>query len=466
MDKDLNSYHLQSNATILTEIPGPASRKLLSEQQRVEGNIVTYPRKMPIALKRAKGAIIEDVDGNRFIDFFSGCGVLNVGHSNPYVLEAVRKQQEELVHCLDFPTENKMGFIRKIRALLGEEGSTFKVSFCGPTGSDAIEAAIKLAKHATRRTGIIAFQGSYHGMTSGALSVTSDFSLRDRLGPLIPDVHFIPYSYCYRCPFKKEPSLCELECAEYLEFVLNNPHGGVAKPAAILVEPIQGEGGTIVPKEGFLKRICEIAHRHGVLVIFDEVQCGFYRTGKFLGFQHEDAQPDIITLSKGLGGIGFPISAILYKQSIEAWGPGDHIGTFRGNQVSIAAGSSALDFIEKYNLDQYVEDIGQYLLEQLEIMSADNPFIGNVRGRGLFMGIEYVRDKESRQPFPEIVDKIRDACFQKGLLFERGGHFGNVIRFIPPLIVTKEIIDNALAIFKEANRVCYPTTSALYEGKV
>jgi len=407
---------------------------------------------MPIAVKRAKGAIVEDVDGNQFIDFFAGCGVLNVGHSNEYVLQYVRDQQDELVHMLDFPTANKMNLIEKILEQLPEDiRDQYVVNFCGPTGSDSIEAAIKLAKHKTGRSSIICFQGSYHGMTSGALSATSNVDFRRKFNSLVPNIHFIPYSYCYRCPFNRSAGSCSMDCAEYLKMILENPHSGVPKPAAILLEPIQGEGGTVVPREGYLERIMEIAHAHDVIVIFDEVQCGFFRTGKFLATQHTDATPDIITMSKGLGGVGFPISAILYKKEVQSWGPGDHIGTFRGNQVSIAAGNGAMDFVKSFDVAEHSLEIGAYLISQLNDLAQDCPFIGEVRGVGLFIGIEYVQNKDSKKPFPEFVRDLRAACLRKGLLFEVGGHYNNVVRFIPPLIIGTEIVDNAMSIFRSAH---------------
>jgi 2,4-diaminobutyrate 4-transaminase len=453
MDK-FSAFHLAENAKIISDsIPGEKSKELLAIQEALEGSIVSYPKSMPIAIKRAKGAIIEDVDGNLFIDFFSGAAVLNVGHCNSYVLQYVKKQQEQLIHALDFPTENKIDLIRKIlqRVPAGIRDQ-FKVSFCGPTGSDAVEAAIKLAKHKTGREGVIAFHGSYHGMTSGALSATSNVRLRARINSLLPNIHFIPYSYCYRCPFNKDAHSCRLDCAEYLNYILENPHSGIAKPAAIILEPIQGEGGTIIPKAGFLERIVEIARKNDIVVIFDEIQCGFFRTGDFWGFQHSDAFPDIITMSKGLGGIGFPISAIIYNKAIESWGPGDHIGTFRGNQVSIAAGNGAFDFISDFEVARHVVEMGQYLMDKLNALKNDSPYIGDVRGKGLIIGIEYVKDLASKTPDPGIVKKIRNICFANGLLFETGGHYNNVIRFIPPLIINRQIIDNALNIFEMANR--------------
>ena len=197
----------------------------------------------------------------------------------------------------------------------------------------------------------------------------------------------------------------------------------------MLIEPIQGEGGAIVPKVGYLEEICRIARKHDVLVICDEVQTGFFRTGKFLAFQHSECYPDIMVLSKGLGGIGFPIAAIIYRREIESWSSGDHIGTFRGNQVGIAAGSSALDFIAQHNLPDHIQEMSDYLYQKLLDLEDCSPYIGEVRRKGLFVGVEYVQDKQTRDPYPKIVKEIQAKCLQKGLLFETGGHYGNVVTF-------------------------------------
>jgi len=451
---NLKKYHLTENAQVLSpSLPGPNSKALIALQNRIEGAIVSYPKKMPIALKRAKGAIVEDEDGNLFIDFFAGCGVLNVGHSNPDVLQKVIQQQEALIHALDFPTKNKLTYIEKILNQLPEaERENYKVSFCASTGSDAIEAAIKLAKHATGKQEIIAFQGGYHGMTGQALGVTSNIGHKRKVAQYHSPTHFIPYSYCYQCPFGKKPSSCQLECTQHLESLLENPMSGIIQPAAILLEPVQGEGGTVIPKEGYLEEVVRIAKKHQVLTIFDEIQSGFFRTGKFMAFQHTNAMPDIITLSKGLGGIGLPLSAIVYRKEIETWDTAYHIGTFRGNQAGIAAGNAAYDFIVENQLEAHVIEIGNYFLEKLREVQQESDFIGDVRGKGLFISVEYVKNVESKQPFPEFVAQLREQCFQTGLLFEVGGHYDHVIRFVPPLTITKTIVDNAIAIFREAHQ--------------
>ncbi len=446
-----SKFHLSESSNIVSDsVPGERSKELLDLQKEIEGAVVSYPRSMPFAIKRAKGAIIEDVDGNQYIDFFAGCGVLNVGHCNEEVLSYVKKQQDQLIHALDFPTENKLSAIQKIiKNLPKAVQNDYKVSFGGPTGSDAVEAAIKLAKMKTGRDGIISFSGGYHGMTAGALAVTADTAFRRTLTSLIPNVHFTPFSYQYRCPSSDDELACKNYAIDRLKFLLENKHSGIAKPAAIIVESIQGEGGNIPPVAGFLSEVVEVAHRNDVLVIFDEIQCGFFRTGEFLACMNYGVMPDIVTLSKGLGGVGFPISALVYKKEIEAWGPGAHIGTFRANQVSLAAANGAFDFIEKYDVKSHTKEMGAYLMDGLIKLSDKHAFIGDVRGKGLMIGVEIVKDRQTKEPYPEFVKELRAHCLQKGLLFEVGGHYNNVLRVIPPLTITPEIVDNALSIIDQ-----------------
>ena len=449
---DFSKFHLSDGPRIITNnVPGKKSQELIALQKNIEGKVVSYPRSMPFAIKRAKGAIIEDVDGNRYLDFFAGCGVVNIGHCNEEVLSYVEKQQKDLIHALDFPTENKLDAIGKILQNLPEYvRDEYKVSFGGPTGSDAVEAAIKLAKIKTGRDTIIAFSGGYHGMSSGALAVTADTAFRKKISSLIPNVHFAPFSYCYRCPLKKESSSCNLDCVDYFRMMLENKHSGITKPAAIIVEPIQGEGGNIVPKKGYLEALVRVAHENDILVIFDEIQSGFFRSGEFLACIHSNVMPDIITISKGLGGVGFPISALVYNKNVEAWGPGDHIGTFRANQVSLAAANGAFNFVEKYNVRAHTKKVGHYFMKGLKRLAENCPFIGEVRGTGLMIGVEFVQDRETKEPYPEIVKEFRYNCLQRGLLFEVGGHYNNVLRLVPPLIITEEMVDIALDIMKDA----------------
>jgi diaminobutyrate-2-oxoglutarate transaminase len=447
---DFSKFHLADDAMIVTnQIPGAKSAEMIEQQMEIEGSVVSYPRSIPIAIKRAKGAIIEDVDGNLFIDFFAGAGVLNLGHSNEEILEPVIRQQRELIHALDFPTQNKLNAIQRILNHLPVHlRKEYKVSFGGPTGSDAVEAAIKLAKIKTGRDTVIAFSGGYHGMSSAALALTSDVNYRKKLHSLVPNIHFAPFSYCYRCPFKQDPKTCSLDCVEYLQNIIENNHSGVAKPAAIIVEPIQGEGGNIPFRAGYLEALVDLARRNDIVVIFDEIQSGFFRSGQFLSFMNTNAVPDIVTISKGIGGIGLPLSGLIYRRDVEAWGPGDHIGTFRGNQASLAATNAAFSFVEKYGVAHHAIEMGAYLMKGLEQLKADFKYIGDVRGIGLMIGVELVKDRASKSPYPEFIKEFKQLCLQRGLLFEIGGHYGNVIRLVPPLIITKKIIDNALRIMR------------------
>ncbi|MHB1538221.1 MAG: aspartate aminotransferase family protein [Solirubrobacteraceae bacterium] len=439
------SLHFPDAPTLLTEVPGPRSRQLLAEQAQLESNARSYPRSVPIALAEGRGASMRDVDGNTFIDFFGGAGVLNVGHCNPVVLEAASAQERRLVHALDFPTETKLTLMRKLKRLLpGRLRETARFHFGGPTGSDAIESAIKLVRAHTGRSAIVAFQGSYHGMTSEALAVTSDTAFG---GPISTPVHFMPYPYCYRCPLGLTPDSCGLACAKLLDTSLSDPHSGLPKPAAVLIEPIQGEGGTIVPPAGYLREVREITQRHDVPLIVDEIQSGFARTGTMFACEGDQVSPDVITLSKALGGVGYPLSCIAYDERLDDWQPGAHIGTFRGHQVAMAAGSAAIDFMLAHDLPEHARELGEIALARLKDAELELRRIGEVRGRGLMIGVELVSDRERRTPDAELAARLRRACCERGLVIEVGGHHHNVARFLPPLVLTRALLERGLDIF-------------------
>jgi diaminobutyrate-2-oxoglutarate transaminase len=425
--------------------------QILLEQQSVrESAAVSYPRGLPIALRRAKGATLEDVDGNRYIDFFGGAGVMNVGHANPEVVDAAQAQLGELSHALDLPNPVRNAMLETLAKIL--PASLGKVLFGGPTGSDAVESALKLAKYNKKRPSIIAFEGSYHGMTAGALSVTSGRPYKEDFLPLVPEVHFAPYPYCYRCPLRLEPEICDLACAQYLEHLLEDPHSGLGIPAAVIVEPIQGEGGTIVPPETFIPAVREICRKHEVLMIADEIQAGFCRTGKMFSFEHSKTVPDIVTMSKALGGIGFPISCIAYGTELDTLPAGKHIGTFRGNLIAFAAGAAALEFMLKHDLEGHARILGDWMLAELKARAEDSDSIGEARGKGLMLGVEFVKDKATKEPDPGQAQIVRRECLARGLMIEIGGHYNNVARFLPPLILTKELAEKGLAIFADAVR--------------
>jgi diaminobutyrate-2-oxoglutarate transaminase len=439
---------------ILVPPPGPKSREATAIQERFESNVVSYGKAMPIGFEEGRGATIKDMDGNIYIDFFGGAGVLNVGHCNPEVLKAASEQEKKLIHALDFATGPKLDLIQKLVSIApGAMRGNSKVFFGGPTGSDAVEAAVKLAKFNTGRKGVLAFEGGYHGMTSGALTFSSGKRFKENFIPLLAEVHFAPYAYCYRCPFGNKdgsPEKCSMQCVEFVRHILDDPHSGVVNPGAILVEAIQGEGGSIVPPEEFISELRKIADEYTVPLIIDEIQAGLGRTGKMFACQHSNTTPDIMTLSKGIGGIGYPLSACLARTEFDRWSSGAHIGTFRGQAVAMAAGFEALNFIEKNNLPEYAAQLGERMLKRLREIGEQSKYIGDVRGRGLMIGIEFVKEKRTKKPADDQARDIRKRCFTKGLIVELGGHYDNVIRFLPPLILTEELADNGLNIFAEA----------------
>jgi len=430
--------------------PGPRSKDYLDYQSCHEGSAVSYPRGMPMAPRRAKGATVEDVDGNIYIDFFAGAGVMAVGHSNPEVIEAVKKQLLDLTHALDFPNPSRRALVDALLRVLPKGVS--RVFFGGPTGSDAVESAVKLAKYNTGRYPMIAFQGSYHGMTAGALSLCSGLSFKEDFLPLIPEVHFVPYAYCYRCAFGKKPESCDLDCARYLDYILEDPHSGVGKPAAVIVEAIQGEGGSIVPPEQFIPRIRDICNKRGVLMIDDEIQTGLCRTGKMFACDHTATIPDVMTMSKALGGVGLPISAVAYKEELNTLPRGKHIGTFRGNVIAYAAGAAALDFMVKNKLTEHALNLGELMLSMLKEIEKDSKIVGEARGKGLMLGVELVKDKATKEPAPELATGVRTLCHRRGLLIEIGGHYDNVARFLPPLVLTEELARKGIEIFADSVR--------------
>jgi len=428
--------------------PGPKSKEYLEYQAAHEGSAVSYPKGMPMAIRRARGATVEDMDGNIYIDFFGGAGVMNVGHANPVVSEAASKQLSELTHSLDIPNQARKALVETLLTLLPKELN--RVFFGGPTGSDAVEAALKLARSNSKRYPLIAFEGGYHGMSAGALSLSSGLVFKEDFLPLLPEVHFVPYAYCYRCAFGRKPDSCGLECAQYLEHVVEDPHSGVGRPAAIIVEAIQGEGGSIVPPDAFIPRVRAVCDTHEILLVVDEIQAGFCRTGKMFSIEHTGTVPDIMTMSKALGGIGFPISAIAYRENLDTWPGGKHIGTFRGNVLAYAAGSEALNFMVQNRLAEHALSLGEVMLAWLKELEKDSKVVGEARGKGLMLGVELVRDKATKEPAPELARQVRAICHRHGLLIEIGGHYGNVARFLPPLILTEEMARKGIELFSEA----------------
>jgi diaminobutyrate-2-oxoglutarate transaminase len=435
------------------DIPSPhalSSAELLARQAARESNARTYPRGLPLAIAHARGCEIFSVEGKRYLDFFAGAGVLAVGHNHPKVVEAVRRQLDVLVHALDLPTPARDQFVSDVLALLPSAWrDRMRVHVCAPTGSDAIEAAIKLCKRATGRAGIVAFQGAYHGMTAGALATTACTELREHIPGLMPGVSFAPYSYCKRCPLKLDPRSCRTACAAFLETVLDDTHSGVQLPAAILMELVQGEGGTIVPRDEFVARVARAARKHQVPLIADEIQAGLGRTGRWFAFEHFGIQPDVITLSKALGGIGLPIAAIVYRKELDVWEPGTHIGTFRGHQLAMVAGSAAIGVMRSEGLLDNARERGAQLLKGLRALELS--CIGEVRGLGLMLGIELI-DPATGAASRERARVARAECFARGLLCELGGRSDATLRLLPPLCLSEAEANEGLAILSQALR--------------
>lgn len=440
---------LSDKPVIKTTLPGSISKIYLHNQSLHEGKIVSYPKGSPIAIKQAKGATIMDMDGNIFLDFFGGAGVIATGHCNPIITEAIRDIPSTLTHSLDFPNKYREDLVDLVLKILPPKMRDHsKIAFGGPTGSDAVESAIKLGKVITKRTPIIAFEGAYHGMTSGAVTLNSGKFWKKDYIPMIPEVHFVPFAYDYRNPFKASNSLENAEMtANFYEHVLDDPHSGICDPALTIVEPIQGEGGSIVPHESFIRRIEEISRNNLVPICFDEIQAGFCRTGKFFSCEHSNATPDILTMSKALGG-GFPLSAIAYHEDLDKWGKAAHIGTFRGNIIAMVAGKTSIEFMIENDLTSYAEQLGNFILEELKPLERKSPIVGEVRGKGLMIAIEIVSNKVSKNPSSTLCTAIRDEIFQQGIIIETGGHYSNVLRFLPPLILTYAQAKTGIEIIK------------------
>lgn len=448
--KDL---HFQKAPYIIVEPPGPKAQKILELQKKLESSAVLYPRNIPLVPDKAKGATIKDVDGNIFIDFFSGISVLNFGHSNPYILSKTIEQLEKIAHTLDFPTLIREELVeRLIEIAPGNMNKNAKILFGGPTGSDAVEAAVKLSKYITKRHSIIAFEGSYHGQTTMALAITSSKKYKELYSPLGPEVHFAPYPYCYRCPFKLVYPECDMKCYTYLEHIIEDPYSGVPKPAAIIIEPIQGEGGIVTPPPGYLRKVERLAKRHNIILIVDEIQTGLGRTGTWFASEHERVTPDIITMAKSIGGIGLPLSAIMYRKELDTWTPGGHLGTFRGNVVAMAAGIAAIDFANKTGLLNHVKKLGERTLKYLKDFAETSKYVGEVRGKGLMIGIEIVENKDTKKPAANITKKIQLKCFKKGIIVWKAGRYSNVIRLLPPLVITEELLEKGLDILTDTIR--------------
>ncbi|QNH03088.1 diaminobutyrate--2-oxoglutarate transaminase [Pseudomonas sediminis] len=424
------------------------STPLLQRQTQRESNARSYPRRIPLELKRAQGVYVEDSRGQVYIDCLAGAGTLALGHNHPVVVEAIQRTLASGIplHTLDLSTSIKDAFVQTLFDLLPSEfAKDARIQFCGPTGADAVEAALKLSRTATGRHSVLAFHGAYHGMTLGTLSISGNLGPKSALGGLLSGVQFLPYPHEYRCPFGLSGEQSIDANLHYIRHLLNDPESGVTQPAAMILETVQGEGGVIPAPDRWLQGLRAITREHGIPLILDEIQCGIGRTGDLFAFERSSISPDVITLSKAIGG-GLPLSVVVYRGELDQWQPGAHAGTFRGNQLAMAAGDATLRFIQREGITEHVSGVGARLQGVLQGLQAEFDWVGDVRGRGLMLGMEIVdpsRNDGAGRPVAdgERARKLQRACLERGLIVELGGRHGATVRFLPPLIISEAEID-------------------------
>jgi 4-aminobutyrate aminotransferase len=402
----------------------------------------------PLAVQRAQGTMVEDVDGNRFLDCAAGIAVCATGHCHPRVVQAIHDQASQLIHICasDFYDPVYIALAERLSALA--PGPAPKRTFLSNSGAEAVEAAFKLARYHTGRPSVMTFFGAFHGRTMGAISLTASKSLyHDGFGPLVPGVTHVPYAYCYRCHYNLTFPECDLACVDAIEDLWFSRSIPPEQVAAIFVEPVQGEGGYIVPPPGWLQKLRALCDRYGILLVADEVQSGMGRTGRMFAVEHWSVTPDIVCLAKALGS-GMPVSAMIAREGVMDWPPGAHGSTFGGNPVCCAAAQATLDVIAGEGLMENATQLGQKLRSELDNLAAESRLIGNVRGLGLMVGVELVKDKGTKARAKEAAHEVVQGCFRRGLLLLPCGP--NSIRFAPPLTITAAEIDTALAIFADA----------------
>jgi 4-aminobutyrate aminotransferase len=435
---------------IRTALPGPNAKRVLEgDAQYISPS---YTRSYPLVAKRGRGIVVTDVDGNEFFDFSAGIAVTSTGHCHPRVVAAIQEQAAELIHMsgTDFYYQSLVTLAESLSKIAPMPGP--HRIYYGNSGTEAVECALKLARYHTKRQNIIAFFGAFHGRTMGALSLTaSKPQQRRRFAPLVPGVTHIPYPDVYRgCSGGAEDQESfALGCARLIEEKLFKTTLAPEEVAAIFVEPIQGEGGYVVAPTVFMQELRRICDRHGILLVVDEVQSGIGRTGKWWAVEHTGVQPDIVCMAKGIAS-GMPLGITLTRAEIMDWVPGSHASTFGGNPVCIAAALATLDVIESEGLLENAQEVGHHMLERMADWPTKHRLVADVRGRGLMIGVELVKDKKSKEYAADARDRVVELAFERGVLFLGCGP--STVRISPPLVVTKDEADVALEVLEECIR--------------
>lgn len=427
----------------------------LSYLSKVESNARTYARTFQRLFVSGKGMRVKDASGHEFLDCLANAGTLALGHNPSEVRDAVLHflGGDHLQQALDLATPAKHAFVQELFSMLpAKMRNTSKILFCGPSGSDAVEAAIKLARHYTKRSTLMAFHGGYHGMTAGALSAMGNLHPKADNGLIAQGTHFLPFPYRFRCPFGTDGEATDQLSIDYIRTVLSDPEGGVTKPAAVIVEVVQGEGGCIPASANWLRALRDITQEQGILLIVDEVQTGLGRTGSTFAIELAGIVPDILVLSKAIGG-GYPLSVIVFAEHLDTWSPGMHAGTFRGNQIAMVAGAATMRHIKEANVVAHAAKMGTLLESGLQQIAQRYSFMGDVRGRGLMLGVEITKPGTHGRAGPGDGARARAIklnCFENGLIMETGGRHGAVLRFLPPLTITESEVGMVLDRFEQA----------------
>jgi 4-aminobutyrate aminotransferase len=430
---------------ISTALPGPNAQAIIARDKTVVSP--SYTRGYPFVIARGYGSMVEDVDGNVFLDCAAGIAVNSTGHAHPEVVKAITDQAQKFLHMsgTDFYYEPQVRLAEEIASIVPIRGGVR--SFFGNSGTEANEANLKLARYATGRQNIIAFLGAFHGRSMGSLSLTASKAIQRRgFGPLMPGVYHAPYPDRYRCPIGSTPETCAAACVDYIEHQILAHLVSPDEVAAVVVEPIQGEGGYIVAPDEFLQRLRELTKKHGMLLVADEVQSGMGRSGRMFAIEHTGVEPDMMSIAKGIAS-GLPLGVSAARADLMAWPPGAHASTFGGNPVSCAAAIATIALL-RTRLVANAAEVGGHLMAGLKALADKHPLIGDVRGRGLMIGVELVRDRKTKERATEERDAVVNAAFARGMLVLGAGK--NSVRFSPPLVLTRAQADTAVKIFDEA----------------